>query len=259
MVKNKKRTQIRRKLYLLAIFGSLLQGTTVFAQASGCDEGVIRLPDRSGTIQICSALASQVPKLSAQLAAATKTLGNQEQQLKELTRLIKGLNGVSAGIGVDRQSLMLKTLSIDLGRAQEKGVDKTKQSFENLSQQIEDLRNQMVVALSNSKTAGTTRDALMGALGDDIAKLEFSSASRSLDDISKRLTVIQSDVTDIKSNTEDIQKQLLKAESERIKKKQSDETFLADRERETKEYIAAIKKKSADEEMVREVARANKF
>lgn len=242
--------------------GTLLQSPMSIAQGNGCDEGVIRLPDRSGTIQICSTLASQVPKLAGQLDAATKTLGNQEQQLKELMRLIKGLNGVSAGIGADRQSQMLKTLSSDLGRAQEKGVDKTKQSIENLSQQIEDLRDQIVAALSNNKTAGATRDALKGPLGDEIARLEFSSASRSIENIAKRLEFIQSDVTVIKSNTDDIRQQLAKAEADRLEQKQSDMEFLAKMERENEERIAALKRQSADSqkaEQVKQVKQLKQF
>jgi hypothetical protein len=35
------------------------------AQSNGCDEAVIRLPDRHGTIQICASLARKVPQIVA--------------------------------------------------------------------------------------------------------------------------------------------------------------------------------------------------
>jgi hypothetical protein len=87
----------------------LLACGAALAQAPNCDEGVIRLPDRSGTVVICSALAAQMPQLARQLTDATRMLGSQQGQMAELTRLVRGLNGVSQGIGIERQAQMLQT------------------------------------------------------------------------------------------------------------------------------------------------------
>ena len=84
-------------------FFLLLMVSSAYSQPAGCDEGVIRLPDRTGTIQICSALAARVPELAKQLSQATALIGSQQAQLSELTRLVRGLNNVSRGIGLQRQ------------------------------------------------------------------------------------------------------------------------------------------------------------
>jgi hypothetical protein len=90
-----------------------------FPQPAGCDEGVIRLPDRSGTIQICSALEARVPELARQLTLASAQLGAQQAPIAELTRLVRGLNNVSRSIGTQRQAEMLQTLSAELGKTQQ--------------------------------------------------------------------------------------------------------------------------------------------
>jgi len=127
---------------LSLIFVTMSWTGTSFSQGAGCDEGVIRMPDRSGTIQICSSLAAKVPQLSKQLSDVSKSLGTQQQQLTELTRLVKGLNGIVMGrvdltgsLGLDRdldingerifsmtQELFIKSRKIGLENAVGGGV-----------------------------------------------------------------------------------------------------------------------------------------
>ncbi len=72
----------------MMVFVVAAQSGMVQADSRGCEEGIIRLPDRNGTIEICSAVAAQVPKLSRQLTDAVKTMGDQQKQIAELTRLV---------------------------------------------------------------------------------------------------------------------------------------------------------------------------
>ncbi len=171
------------------------------AQSASCDEGVIRLPDRSGTVVICSALASKIPNLAKQLTDATRLMGSQREQIAELTRLVRGLNGVSQGIGVERQAQMLQSLSVELAASQRGGDDKTKRAVENLSEKVEELQAQMLSALSNQSTYAATSAAIKGPIGDSIAKLELSSASRQLGEVNARLKEIQTQVGDLKNDT----------------------------------------------------------
>ena len=106
---------------VVVLIGWALATSLVHGQTAVCDEGVIRLPDRSGTIQICTALAAKVPQLSQQLEAVAKGYASQQQQLAELTRLVRGLNNVGRGLDVDRQGRMLESLSADLSKL--KGKD----------------------------------------------------------------------------------------------------------------------------------------
>ena len=159
------------------------------------------MPDRSGTVVICSALASKIPNLAKQLTDATRLMGSQREQIAELTRLVRGLNGVSQGIGVERQAQMLQSLSMDLTASQRGGDDKTKRAVERLSEKVEELQSQMLSALSNQSTYAATSAAIKGPIGDSIAKLELSSASRQLSEVNERLKEIQTQVGDVKNDT----------------------------------------------------------
>lgn len=192
------------KFLNISLFLSVLVGilpSLARAQAAGCDEGVIRLPDRSGTVVICSAIASKIPHLAKQLTEATKLLGSQQAQLAELTRLVRGLNGVSNGIGVARQTQMLQNLSGELASAQRGGDEKTKRTVEDLSEKIDELQSRMLAALTNQSSSAATTTAIKGPVGDSIAKLEFSSAARQLGEINTRLQAIQGQISEVKNDT----------------------------------------------------------
>jgi len=107
---------LKLTLFLSALLISAIWQSVVIAQPSGCDEGVIRMPDRNGTIQICSSLSAKVPQLSKQMSDVSKLLGTQQQQLEELTRLVKGINGLSRNLSEDRQSQLLVNLTKELDR-----------------------------------------------------------------------------------------------------------------------------------------------
>ena len=116
-----------RSVRLIAAFFICFAQVNAAAQTNGCDEGVIRLPDRNGTIQICSALAAKVPQLSKQLSDMAKLVGSQQLQMNELTRLVRGLNNVSRGIDTQRQAAMMQSLSAELSKgSQNDGVEALK-------------------------------------------------------------------------------------------------------------------------------------
>ena len=178
----------------LALFAAGAQ-----AQPAGCDQGVVRLPDSTGTVVICPAYASKVPLLAQQMTEALKALGTQQAQIKELTHLVKGLNTAAANIGADRQAQLLANLSSELARAQRAGGDRPARTLDDLGQQLDDLRDQLVTSLGNEKTAASTQAALHGPVGDAIARLEIRSAGRQLDEIDQRLQSLQADMGTVKS------------------------------------------------------------
>lgn len=186
--------------YRLVVSAWLLAYTgTVSAQTLACDQGVIRLPDRTGTVQICSTIAAQVPALSKQLGEAVKLLGSQQQQIKELTRLVRAINGSGAGLDEPRQLQMLRNLSAELSRAERQGPDATRRTVEELGEQFEGLSDQLVQALSRPTSSAAAKDALRGRLGDSIAQLELRSAARQLDEIAERLKQVQADLGTVKT------------------------------------------------------------
>jgi len=173
------------------IFATIFWTGNSFSQGAGCDEGVIRMPDRNGTIQICSSLAKQVPELSKQLQNITKAMGDEKSQIAELTRLVKSMNNVSRGIGTDRQGEMLKNLSSQITYSESKGPEYSRKALDNLSDSFEDLQNQMMRSISNPGGAEVLSNALKGSVGESIAKLELNNASRQLNEINVRLGKIE--------------------------------------------------------------------
>lgn len=184
--------------WAFTLIHALLLPAGAWAQAAGCDQGVVRLPDRAGTITICSALAAQVPQLSRQLAEASRLIGTQGAQLRELTRLVKGLNAAGAALSPERQAQMLSSLSAELARAERAGGDQPRRTLDDLSDQLDALRDQLITSLGQERSAAATRQALQGPVGDSIAQLELRSASRQLDEIGQRLAALQSDVGEVK-------------------------------------------------------------
>lgn len=185
---------------MLALAAGLARG-----QAPGCDEGVIRLPDRSGTIQICSAMAARVPELARQLTQATAALGSQQAQVAELTRLVRGLNNVSRSIGTQRQTEMLQSLSARLDAAQR---ERDPEVIARLNDRLDGLQASLMGALTDPKMASALGDAIKGPLGEAIARLDLGSASRQIDDISTRLKALQSEVAEVRGDTTAIRQHL---------------------------------------------------
>jgi hypothetical protein len=177
--------------WLPLIFATMYWTGNSFSQGAGCDEGVIRMPDRNGTIQICSSLAKQVPELSKQLQNIAKAMGDEKSQIAELTRLVKSMNNVSRGIGTDRQGEMLKNLSSQISYSESKGPEYSRKALDNLSDSFEDLQNQMMKSISNPGGAEALSNALKGPVGESIAKLELNNASRQLNEINVRLGKIE--------------------------------------------------------------------
>lgn len=184
---------------------TMLSGVSAFAQTVGCDEGVIRLPDRNGTIQICSAISARVPELAKQLAQASASLGSQQVQIAELTRLVRGLTNVSRGIGVQQQALMLESLSTELRKAQQEGAP---DALLKINQRLDGLQAALLGAMGDPKMVAVLSDALKGPLGEAIAKLDLGGASQQIDDIGVRLKALQSNVGEIRSDTAAIRQQL---------------------------------------------------
>jgi hypothetical protein len=189
----------------IALAGLLAMATPAVSQPAGCDEGVIRLPDRSGTIQICSALAARVPELARQLSQATAALGSQQAQIAELTRLVRGLNNVSRNIGLERQAKMMQSLSSELQGA---GGARSSDALTQINERLDGLQASLLGALSDPKMAAALGDALKGPVGEAIARLDLGGASRQIDDISERLKALQSSVGQVQADTSAIRQQL---------------------------------------------------
>ncbi len=192
-------------------FAVILAALSFCAQAQNrqCDNGIVYLPENiNATVTICSAIAAQVPALSRQLSEIQKAQGDQQNQLRELKRLVTGLNSVSQNIGLERQAVLLNNLSSRLAESQKAGNEQVLHQVSNLADGLDDLKDQLVKLLMNKATAEKTAAAVDGPVGDAIAKLDLATAHNLLADILAQLKAIRSEVGEVNQRTKDIQKTL---------------------------------------------------
>jgi TolA-binding protein len=190
--------------------------SSAWAQPAGCDEGVIRLPDRNGTIQICSSFAAKVPHLAQQLSEVTKLLGSQQQQIQSLSKLVKGLNGLGRNLSDERQAQMLLNLAKEMDRSSKRGESTNRRDFESLVDRVDELNG--LVEKTSSSPAGAKEVAkyMSSGMGDAISRLEFGSALSQLEEISAQLKAIGKDVTDIRQDTAAIREDMQRMEKQSI-------------------------------------------
>ena len=202
-------------LCLLAVLTIGLAGVgPAAAQPVPCDQGVIRMPDRTGTVQICSALAAQVPALSKQLGEAVKLLGNQQQQIRELTRLTRAVNDSSGRLDELRQARLLKSLSAKLAKAESVGPSESRRTLEELGDRFDDLRESLLKARNRPESVTVTDAAMDGALGEAIAQLDWAGAQRQFSVIDARLQQIQGDLKEVKGGVAQTNQTLTRLEAE---------------------------------------------
>lgn len=174
-----------------------------------CEQGVIQLPANiNGKVTLCSQLAAQLPALARQLEEITKALGNQKSQLDELNRLIRGVNGISQNIGIDRQTALVRNLFAQLQVSQRVGAEQTERQIAALADGFDRLKDQLFSALTNKTTSARASAAIEGPLGDAIAQLDLNGAEQVLADIRTQLQAIGGQVAEVNQRTAAIQKTL---------------------------------------------------
>lgn len=199
---------------MLSIF--MFSSFALQAQTNGCDEGVIRLPDRSGTIQICSALSAQVPQLGKQLSDVVKLLGTQQKQIEGLTELVKGLNGIGQNLSDERQAQLLVNLAKEIDRSSRRGEATSRRDLESLIDRVGELNGVMTQAASTPEGATEIRKAMSAETGLAVSRLEFGTALSQLEDISKQLKALGKGVTDIRQDTTAIRQDIQRIEAQSI-------------------------------------------
>lgn len=210
-------THLYQSLTQLGLLVSLLMlFSSSWAQPAGCDEGVIRLPDRNGTIQICSAFAAKVPQLSQQLSDVTKLLGSQQQQIQSLSKLVKGLNGLGRNLSDERQAQMLLNLAKEMERSSKRGESANRRDFESLVDRVDELNGMVAKTSSTPAGAKEVAKSMSQGMGEAISRLEFGSAMSQLEEVSAQLKAIGKDVTDIRQDTTAIREDMRRMEKQSI-------------------------------------------
>ncbi len=179
------------------------------AQQDDCQDGVISGSfGLNATIHLCPKIAAQVPGLQRKLNEIAQAQGDQKEQIRELKRLINGLNSVSQNLGERRQVELLKNLSARIGEEQAAGQKQTQERIADLAEQLDDLKSLLLEKLGNASTRDKATAAVDGPVGDAIAQFDLTKAHDLLEDIRVQLNVIGGKVDeslkqekDIKSDT----------------------------------------------------------
>ena len=199
--------------------GSFILALSVLASSARaeqqCASGIVQLPmNVNGNITVCSEVAAQAPALSRQLSEINRSLSTQQDQLRDLNRLLKGLNSVGQNIGPKRQGELALNLSARLAAGQKAGKEQTQRQLSDLANGFDNLRDQLLGLLANRATTDKTNDAVDGPVGDAIAKLDFVAAHDLLEDIRSRLKAIGSEVGEVNQRTKAIQQTVEKMKSD---------------------------------------------
>ena len=157
----------------------------------GCQNGIVQLPaGLTGNITLCPAVTASAPELASQIAALRKLAEGQKLQMTELTRLLQHVNGVGSHLDSEQQIEMLRNVLQRLGDPDAIPAARIQARAANLSMHLERVRAPLDMDLSSRETAESTHKALQGALGEDLAKLDFDRAEEELGDIQAKLQAI---------------------------------------------------------------------
>ena len=194
------------------------------AQQKDCYSGVFSDKlEINGTIEICPQFASQFPALQRQLKEVLKSQGNQQDQTKELLRLIRDMNSVSKNIGQKRQAELLKSFSAQLSAGLAAGQQQTQRQIADLADRMDELKDLLLEKLGNRDTADRANAAVDGPVGDAIARLDLTKAHDLLEDIRAQLNAIGSEVSSVHADTSDIKKTIEQESADAAQRRKEDE------------------------------------
>ena len=197
------RTDIRSWL-VVGLFAVFAGATPELAQ-NGCLNGIVEMQGKTtGNITLCSAVAQQAPELSQRLLDVQKTVGAQQQQLKELTRLIRDMNAISGGLATRQQTELLRNVLTRLGDPQKTAPEQFDRRASTLSGHFEEVSLQMSSVLANQQTAPRAAAALRGDTGNALARLDFETVTDQFDAISQQLKQMDKKLNKISQSQDDL-------------------------------------------------------
>lgn len=198
----------KKKPVMIFVFCAFI-GNAVNAQtsaAANCDNGIVRMASgETGRVTVCPAINSQAPALARQLEELRKAVSDQSSQMAKLQSLVRSLNSVGRNLGVARQTQLLENISTRLTAAHNSGGSQLEARIANLAEDLEAMQEQMLAVLSNPATAPKASAALQGAVGDSLARLDFTTAHDQLEDIRLQLHQIHTTVDEVNAKATNIQ------------------------------------------------------
>ena len=186
---------LRRKTALVTlmvvVFISLSAAQSKCGSGENDVNGVVKYPGGiNATLEFCLPYASKVPELQRSLNEVAKQVGGEKEQLREIKRLMTGLQAVGQNLGEQRQIELLKNFSAQIVSQQAAGQEQNQERIEALADRLDDLKTLLIEKLGNAGTRDQTTNAINGPVGDAIATFDLAKAHDLLEDIRAQLNVI---------------------------------------------------------------------
>ena len=175
-------------------------------QPTNCSDGIVRFAGNvNGQITLCSTVAAQAPDLATKFTELQKSVGAQQLQVKELIRLVRGLNKAGNDLVLPKQIELLRNVLTRLGDPQTTGLGEFQSRSSKLSSHFEQVSTEISTVLNDPKTSARTKAALQGSAGDAISRLDFETATEQLDQISAQLNLLNGKVDSVNETTRSTQ------------------------------------------------------
>lgn len=170
-----------------ALLAALLVPLASHAQVQECtpQSMVGTRPGQTGTVVVCSpALASDpvIRGLAARLndlAARTDDLGHS------VRRLAPAINGSADALSLAQKRVLAASVSRQLQIDSARTEARMSREIDRLRLSFEDFQDKVTAALSDPARQGDVRSALGGPAGEALARLDFNTAQKILDDLAQ--------------------------------------------------------------------------
>lgn len=196
------------------------------AQQAGCDEGQIigQRPDQNARLVVCSSVARKVPELEAKIDRLSAVLQQSGDKGADVQRFVKDINVAAQRLN-GQQDKLAGTIAQLLKARDADSDQQVARQLAGLALQLEDVEDKIDKRANDPATARPTQEALEGAMGAALAKLDFPAVNKMADDlgeIKKSLSRIESNTTpacvsdpdNLKMTQDDVQRSMASLQSE---------------------------------------------
>jgi hypothetical protein len=150
---------------------------------SGCEKGWI-IGQVKAELKICTAAGQYLPAVIQQLARLEVLSRKNAEQERKIAGFVKKINDTGTLLG-SRVDELADSVSRLLQNSQTRTDTQLVRDIETLTLQLEEVEERVSAATGNPETASRAKLAMAGQLGDDIAKLNLSAATQTLEAIGR--------------------------------------------------------------------------
>jgi hypothetical protein len=190
----------KRRSVVIALFGFIALAVLALAPRGaaqdGCLKGNVMLAmGVNGKVELCPSAAAKAPDLQKRLDDLQKSIGGNQELLRELARSARSVNALGRNVDPQRQAELLHSFDHELETLMKSNQKEVLQQTAKLADKLDNLQDMVAQSREDQQTAVQTMKALNGQLGDAIAALDTKQAEQ-------QLQAIQANLNKIAENTE---------------------------------------------------------